>query len=436
METKINIISESENELEVNLSYDEIQTEIEEAYNKERKKLELPGFRKGKVPLAMVKKIYGDAIEYRASEDIATKKFQEIVTEQKLEPISTPQMTDIDFERGTKLTFKVKYEIKPVLDLKDYTGNEIKKIIWEATDQQVDDELNYLLRTNSTFESAETIGDTNNIITIDLQKIDDQGNKVEGIRSDNIDVDLSDYRVSQQLKDNAIGKKIGDTFNFSFHDHKEVEENGEKKTIHEDINYEAVVKAVKKIVHPELNDEFIQKITKKKYQNLEEWRENIKSGLQDYYNQQSEDMLINSLLSTVIKNNAFTPPHGYVHILLDRYVRMEEEQSKREKVKFNPEETHNRLHHQAEFSARWQIILANIATKENIKVEEQELKEIAEKESAETGISVDKLLKFYYDSNKPEALLEQKVIDFLKKNNNIKEVKSTEIQENKEAEGK
>ena len=73
LETKINIISTSEHELEVNLGYDEIQPEINLAYQKESKKIEMPGFRKGKVPLSMVKKVYGDAIEYKASEEIANK---------------------------------------------------------------------------------------------------------------------------------------------------------------------------------------------------------------------------------------------------------------------------------------------------------------------------------------------------------------------------
>ena len=106
METKINVLNSNEHELEVNLGYDEIQPEIDLAYKKEGKSIEMRGFRKGKVPIAMIKKVYGEAIEYRASEDIANKKFWEIVHEQNLKPISTPKMTDINFERGVKLFFK------------------------------------------------------------------------------------------------------------------------------------------------------------------------------------------------------------------------------------------------------------------------------------------------------------------------------------------
>lgn len=436
METKINVVSESEHELEVNLGYDEIQKEIDEAYNKERKKIDLPGFRKGKVPLPMLKKMYGELIEHQASEEIANKKFWQIVEEQKLDPISTPKMTDINLERGVKLSFKIQYEVKPQLELKNHTGNEIKKMVWTVDDNDVDREIEYLVSSNRKLEPAEEITDTNYVIVADLQKIDDAGNDVEGIKSENISIDLSDMRVSQDIKEKAVNKKAGESFEFSFHDHHEVEEEGEKKVVHEDIHYRCTVKSIQKIVLPELTDEFVQKITKNKFKNLEEWRNNIKNGLQDYYNHQSEDMYINSLLSTVVKNNDFTPPHGYVHFLLDRIIRSEEEKAKRDgNKKFDKHEAHNRLHGQAEWSAKWQIIVANIAKKENLTVEETELETLAQKEAEDTGISVEKLMKYYKDTNRTEALLEEKVIDFLKKNNDIKEVNAKETQDSTNKEG-
>ena len=118
METKINVISEAENELEVSLSYDEILPEIEEAYKEERKNISMPGFRKGKVPTSMLKKMYGEAIEYKASEKIANSKFWNIVDEMGLKPISTPQLVDIDYDFGKKLSFKIKYEVMPQIEVK------------------------------------------------------------------------------------------------------------------------------------------------------------------------------------------------------------------------------------------------------------------------------------------------------------------------------
>ena len=111
MESKVNVLSNAEHELEVKLEYSEIKNEVDEAYQKEKKSIAMPGFRKGKVPMAMLKKAYGEAIEYRASEDIANKKFWDIVKEKDLKPISMPSMTDLDFQINDFLSFKVKYNV-------------------------------------------------------------------------------------------------------------------------------------------------------------------------------------------------------------------------------------------------------------------------------------------------------------------------------------
>jgi trigger factor len=435
LETKINIISNSEHELEVNLGYDEIQPEINLAYQKESKKIEMPGFRKGKVPLSMLKKVYGDAIEYKASEEIANKKFWEIANEQNLKPISTPKLMDLNFERGVKLFFKIQYEVMPELELKDYTGNEIQKFEWKVTEDQVEAEVFSLRRRNATEEDAEMIEDKFSVITVDLLRTDNNSNPT-GDNKNGLVIDLSDERVNKQIVENATGKKINEVFSFSFKDFREVEENSEKKVIEEDFNYSATITAIKKLILPEMNDEFVLKITKEKFKTVEDWKENIKNGIQSYYDRQSEDMYLNSLITSVVKNNDFAPPHGYVHKILDNMVALEEEKAKREGNKlFNAKEVENQMHHRAEWNAKWQIIYRTIAKKENITVDENEVKVIAEKEAAETGISVEKLLKFYNDTNKEDILLEDKVVDFLKANNKVKIVTPDDIKsKNKESE--
>jgi trigger factor len=420
LETKINAINSSEHELEVNLGYDEIESEIDLAYKDEGKKIEMPGFRKGKVPLSMLKKVYGDAIEYKASEKIANKKFWEIADQQNLKPISTPKMVDLDFERGVKLFFKVQYEVFPELELKDYTNSEIQKFEWKVTEELVDNEIFTLRRRNAEEVGSEFVEDEYSVITVDLVRTNIDKNSSDE-KKEGIVIDLTDQRVNSEIIQNAKGKKTGESFTFSFKDSREIEENGEKKTVDEEFNYEAVIKTIKKLTFPEMNDEFVQKITKDKFKTVDAWKDNIRKGIQSYYDNQSEEMYLNSLIGTVVKNNEFEPPHGYVHKLLDNMVAMEQEKAKREGNRlFNPKEAEHQLHTRAEWSAKWQIIKSAIAKKENITVDESDLKQIAEKEATETGISVDKLLKFYKDTNKEDLMLEEKVIEFLKKNNIVK----------------
>ena len=157
----MNQLSDSQQEVEVNLNYDEILPEINDAYDEERKTITIDGFRKGKAPMGMIKKLYGEAIEYKASEKIANKKFWDAVDQQNLKPISTPQMMDLDFVPETKLFFKVKYEIKPKLNLKNYKSLEIEKPIFKIKDGEVEREIDFLLKPHFKFEAADKIENTN-----------------------------------------------------------------------------------------------------------------------------------------------------------------------------------------------------------------------------------------------------------------------------------
>ncbi|OGU55255.1 MAG: trigger factor [Ignavibacteria bacterium RBG_13_36_8] len=419
MESKVNILSDNEHELEVNLKYPEIKSEIEEAYKEERKNIELPGFRKGKVPIDMLKKLYGEAIEYKTSEKIATKKFWDIVDDKNLKPISTPQLTDIDFEKGNKLFFKVKYEIMPKLELKEYKGLEIEKPLFKVKEEDVQKEIDYILKTNASYKETDMIENNNFRITVNLQKLDEAGIPVIGSRSENIGIDLTDERVNAQIKENAVGKKKSEEFSFEFTD--EHSHGEEKHTVTH--KYTAEIIKVEKIIYPELTDEFIKIITKEKANTVEELKTEIRTKMEKYYGNQSENIFDNSLINEVVKRNDFTPPTGYVSLLLDRFVESEKEEAKRKGyANIDEKVLRENLKQRAEWNAKWQIILNNLADTENIKVEESEIESLAKVESEKTGISFQKLLKFYKDSNRTNTLLEEKVIKFLKDSNTAKEV--------------
>ena len=120
MEVKINDVSTSEKEVEVSYTYDEIKNDIDKEVIKRSKKIQVPGFIKGKVPPAMIKKMFGDSLELEASEKVANERFWNIANEKELKPIGQPVLTDIKFQPGEDLSFKVKYEVIPELEVKDY----------------------------------------------------------------------------------------------------------------------------------------------------------------------------------------------------------------------------------------------------------------------------------------------------------------------------
>lgn len=418
METKVNIISDAENELEVSLTYDEILPEIEAAYKEERKSISMPGFRKGKVPTSMLKKVYGEAIEYKASENIANKKFWDLVQEMDLKPISTPQLVDIDYEPSKKLAFKVKYEIMPQVELKDYKGQDIEKPVFKVRDEDIEKEVNHMLKAKATYEEAEVVED-NARLTLNLQRVDKDKNPIEGQRSENIKVELDDPKVNPQIVLNSKDKKVGDVFDFVF-----VDEHYHGEELHkEEFNYSAEIVKIEKVVLPEVTEELVKEISRNRASSLEELKAQTKKNFEEYYTSQTENIFTNQLIDKVIKNNEFTVPKGYVELLLNRMVENERENAKKYKMpNFDDKAVRQNLAARAEWNAKWQIVLENIARIEELKVEDADLEEMAKAESERTGLDVEKLIKYFKDSNKTETLIEEKVVKFLKDNNNIIEV--------------
>lgn len=437
MKTKVNVLSDTEHELEVILEYSEIKEEIDEAYKKERKSLTMPGFRKGKVPMAMLKKAYGDAIEYKASEDIANKKFWDVVKEEDLKPISMPSMTDLDFQINESLSFKVKYEVKPVLKLKDYTGLEIEKPVFKIKEEDISAEVTNMLKSKATFELAEVVEDNNHRITVDLQRVDENGKDLEGSKSENMIIDLSDSKVNEDIVKNALKKKSGEEFGFSFTDSHM---HGDHEHV-EEYTYVAVIKKIEKIVLPEADEELIQQLSGKKAKTVEELTDFTRSNYEKYYSDQSDRIYENSLLTEIVKNNDFEPSKGYVETVLTRLIESEKQNAQQYKQPLPDDKVlKENLAGKAEWNAKWQIIMENIAEKEKIEVTDEDLEALAKEEAEKIGIPADKLVKYYKDSNRKGSMIEEKVFKFLRDNNKVVEIdpdeKAKELEEKKKKETK
>jgi len=419
LETKVNVLSDTEHELEVKLLYEEIKNEIDEAYKKERKSISMPGFRKGKVPLPMLKKVYGEAIEYKATEDIANKKFWDLVKEQDLKPISMPSMTDLNYDMNTSLDFKIKYEVKPSLDLKGYTGLEIEKPIFKVKDKDIKSEVNNMLKSKATFELTDIVEDSNCKITVDLQRVDKEGKDIEGSKSQDILIDLSDPKVNENIVKNALKKKNGEEFEFSFVDEHM---HGDQKHV-EDYNYVAVMKKIEKAVLPEVTEELIEQLSGKKAKTLEELTNFTKTNYENYYKEQSQNIFDNALLAEIVKNNDFEPSKGYIETVLNRLVEAEKRNAQQYKQPVPDDKIlKENLQSKAEWNAKWQIILENIAEKEKIEVTDSDLEELAKVEAEKVGIPAEKLVNYYKDSNRKESMVEEKVLKFLHDNNTVIEV--------------
>lgn len=436
MEFNVVDVSSSEKEIEVKLTYSEIKDDLYKQVKNESKKIQIPGFRKGKVPPNMLKKFYGDALEYEASEKVSNQWFWKIAEEQNLQPIGRPSMTDLQFEPGQDLKFKVKYEVLPDLKLKDYKNLSLEVPEFIVKDDEVEREIQYILESNQSTELVDLVGDDDKfIIEVEATRLDKEGKPFPGTTPEKFHLHLNDDRVQQEIKDKSRGKKVGDSFEFSFKNETDnKDETSDSANLSEQFSYRFNIIEIKKIIYPELNEELIKKVTKEKFSDVKEFRENIKKDIQNYYNERAEEIIRGKLISEIVKNNDFVPPSSLVSNVLEEYVKNEEEQAKKNKVKnFDKDEAKRRLLKPAENEVKWYLIRNQIIREEKLEVSEDELLELAQKDSEKTGLPVDKLLNYYKSSNQSERSLDRKLFELLKENNNILKVDPKKFNKKDEA---
>ena len=200
MQVTINTISEVEQEADIQVPQEELQPHFERAYEEYRPKVEVRGFRKGRVPMPMIKQLYGQAIEYEKLDDIAGQFFRQAMTEKQIEPMGRPTIADMDFKRGERLTFKVRYEVRPAVELKRYKGLALTRYVHPVPDQEVQDEIDRLRRVHSTSEPADRVLDEHYAVTADVQELDETGAPLIGRKTPNVRFHLIDPDIAPEIR--------------------------------------------------------------------------------------------------------------------------------------------------------------------------------------------------------------------------------------------
>jgi len=425
LEFTVNDISQSEKEVAVTLSYAEIRDEIASEVKKQTNKIQVPGFRKGKVPKNILKQRFGDSLEFEASEKVANSRFWQLAKDNNLRPIGQPVMIDLDFNIEKEFKFKVKYEVIPDIEVKDYTNQLIEVPDLKVTSVEVEKEIDNLLKSNSTQQDTDVVGDDSNfLLDVELTRVNDDGQPSAESKPEKMQIDLSNEGVHIDIKNNAKGKKVGEKFKFHFHDERMVpNKDGLEEKVVEHFDYEVLILGIKKLVLPELNEELIKKITKDKLSTGDELRTEIEKNIQNYYDQRAEEFIRTRLISLIITKNDFTPPSFMVESILDEMVKSEEERLKKQGMKkVDTKYLKEYLQPSALNEVKWYQLKNEILKKENLEVTDQELEELAAKDAEKTGLPIDKLVNYYKSSNQMERMLDQKLFSFLKEKNEIKKV--------------
>ena len=409
MDVTINTISEVRQEADIHLSNDELQPHFDKAYQKYQPKLEMKGFRKGKVPMEIVKRIYGDAIEHEALDEVASEVYREAMSERQIRPLGTPSMMDADFKRGEHFHFKIQYDVKPVITLGRYTGIRVEKKKYSVSDEAIDARIHLIRQANGTTEEVTTVTDAEHTVIGDAQELDDSGAPIVGKRTPDARFYLADTSLVKGIRDCLSNATVGETYKAQFESH-----HGDHS---HKINLAIKVKKIEKMNLPPLDADFVKKVTSDKMSTPEELRTQIQQDLERRNRDQEEREVEDVLARELVKMHDFPVPESMVNTLLDAFVDDVKGKSRDRKLPrdFDEEKFRQESRDGAVWQAKWMLLKERIAEVEGITITDAELEALADVESTKTGVDKARLFEYIKSSGSGhEQLLANKLMAFLK----------------------
>ena len=414
MQVTITTLSEIQQEAAFEVSADELQPHFDEAYQKFRPKAELKGFRKGKVPMPMIRKLYGEAIEHDALDTIASEFYRRAMEEKNITPIGTPAMVDMDFKRGEHFHFTIKYEVKPPIALGKYRGIAVTRPVHTVTDAEIDAEIMNLRRSNSTMTEAAAAHDADHLVTADAQELDEAGTPLIGKKTSDARFLLSDESLAPEIRTALLNAEPGADRSAQF----ESRHGDHHHTVHLALH----VTKVEKVTLPPFDDALVAKITGGKVSSADEFAASLRTDVAKYWEDQATGTLNDNIARAIVDAHDFPVPGALVDGLLDSFVEDVKQRSRDRKLPrgFDEKKFRDDSRPHALWQARWMLLKESIAAAEKLEVTDAEIEELATAESARMGIDRERILQFYRSSGgAADRLLSDKIMQFLRNNAHV-----------------
>ena len=387
----------NEVKLEITIEAEKFENAIKKVYFQNAKYFNIPGFRKGKAPQAIVEKYYGKEIFYEdAFNDIASEEYEKAVEESKLEVVSRPKIDIVNMEKGQDVVFTAVVSTKPEVELGKYKGIEIEKIEYNVEDSDIESNLKQMQEKNARVISIETPVENGNIAVIDFEGFVD-GKAFEGGKGENYSLEIGSGSFIPGFEDQVIGMKIDDEKDVNV---KFPEDYFSKDLAGKDATFKVKVHEIKKKDLPELDDEFAKDVSE--FDTLEELKNSIKQRLINENAQKAKYEKEDAVMKVVTSEMKADIPEGMVEVEIDNMVKDMEQRMSYQGLKLeqylkmlNKTEADFRkeFEPQAIEAIKSRLALEAIIKNEKIEASEREVKDKLEEMAKNYGKTAEELEK-------------------------------------------
>ena len=172
MEVKVTDIKNCEKSLEIKVPYSETADEEKAAFEEYRKEVKIEGFRKGKAPIPLIKKMFGNKIENYLIDKLVNKHYLQAIKKENIAPLSEAKLNSVKYNKEEGLNFITIVEVEPVFELGEFDGIKVRKEIKKITDKEIDEEIERLRYQFGTKEKVEGEAKSGHFLLVDIQQVD------------------------------------------------------------------------------------------------------------------------------------------------------------------------------------------------------------------------------------------------------------------------
>ena len=318
-------INESKIKLTIEVSTEEIDKCLDEAFDKVIKDVKVSGFRPGKMPKNMFINRFGYEALYEEAMNIALNKtYLAALSEAKLQPVSDPTLTDAsEFAKDKEFTYSVTFDVWPTITLGEYKGIEVKRMSTEVTEELINERIKHDQERNAENVLKEGAIEKGDTAVIDFEGFVD-GVAFEGGKAENYELEIGSGTFIPGFEDQLIGMVTGEQkdINVTF------PENYAKELAGKPAVFKILVHEVKTRVLPEVDDEFVEDLEIKDVKTKDQYLEYIKNELSENLKRQAENNFVNTLVDKVISDAKTELPEGVVNKEVEEQVKRVEKQAK------------------------------------------------------------------------------------------------------------
>ena len=421
MSVQVEKLEKNMAKLTIEVSSEEFEKAIAKAYKKNKNKISMPGFRKGKAPRAMIEKMYGKGVFYEdAANSIIPYAYADAAKESELEIVAQPEIDVTQIESGKPFIFTATVALKPEVTLGEYKGIEVEKKEVEVTDEEVDTEINRVRESNARMididDRAAQDGDT---VVIDFDGYVD-GKQFEGGKAEDYSLVLGSHSFIDNFEEQLEGKNIGEdvTVNVTFPENYQAEELQGKPA-----EFKVKIKEIKVKELPELDDDFAQDVSN--FDTIAEYKEDLKKKLAENKEEALKREREETVIGKIIENAQMDIPEQMVEaqtrqmtqefaqrlssqgLSIDQYMQF---------TGLTPQKMIEELKPQALKRIQSRLVLEAVVAAENIETSEDELNKEIENMASMYQMEVDKLKEVIGEEEKKQISLDlavQKAVEMV-----------------------